>query len=79
MTRRRWYILLAGCLALMVALGVGGWLVFRGGSTSVVTLAKANHIQPGMTEAEVEGILGPRPRHRRRGTSRHRSVGKARP
>jgi hypothetical protein len=57
-TRRRWCILLAGGLVLLAA-GAIGLVVVRSVGGGPVTLANAASILPGMTESEVEAILGP--------------------
>jgi hypothetical protein len=52
-TRRR--LLVFGLLAGLLALGVGGWLVW---SRTAITRENAAKITEGMTLAEVEAILG---------------------
>ena len=62
MTSRIWYWLLAGYLLLMVG-SVGAGLVsvrdVGHSEPSNITLANAASILPGMSEAEVDAILGP--------------------
>jgi|SRR5882724_6685651 len=52
-TRRR--LLLFGLLAGVLALGVGGWMLWP---RSAITRENAAKVQTGMTLAEVESILG---------------------